>query len=905
MKSEALFPTTPPTVSDRGALCSPVALALACVLLAATFLLISPPPGRTYPGAIPWRAGSLLRQVTDWMSLGGVMASARGVEVKDLALHLAAAAGLLLTGVCTLRTRGADTGVRVSPVGLAQALLVGWGGISLVSSFWAADAAGARGQGLLYLLGLAWAIGVAATLRRRHVAAVLVGVLGAGVVGAALCVWYYYERNPHHRPGFPIGNPAALAASVVPTVLVALGLLAGRVAEWRRGGSASWWWALGGVVALVPLGWCLLLTNSRGALVGLGAGLAVMVLYCVGRRLRWALTSVLVVTGVVAGAWWLSISHLDVAMARGATIRIRLYAWRYASELWSQSSWAQLAGHGAGAYPRLAGALGVRDRALDPAAFMGESVLVEHAHNELFEVLTEVGVVGGVPYVGGFVATFFAFGALLRRTKTARERWLYAALAGGVAALLAESLTGVSLRLPGVPAIFYTLLGAAWAACRTLPEDDAGTPPSTATPGRPSVALLAGVACLAAGGAAGWLTFQNWRGVRAEQAIQTAFSERRYEAALRGALVAGQDLLDPTRRLLAAQTALECRYALAQQAATACLTQTQAAADERSWLEAIHRAHEAYTEAMELGSSAPALMRTDKVAARSAEWLAEIYRRVAPERAGVWSSAAEQAWRRQRARTPFDVDTLLGLVGYSPGVEARIGLLRDALRSLSVLPFEDESERLAQRYWGAVLSHLSQEPRFAPTLARFAGVMAPITPETDVDAIIASMAPETCRLIAAWHALQSEFPAAAEQAGRAVLLYRPLRPRFPRLEAVALSEQADYVLRGSAADAGRAVELLRQAIESLPVIQTHKYDEMAAPFRRQLAFCLLVQGQVDDALDALRKTLADEAVDSDELGQSVQRLLQAAAAAGHAVDVIARVREELCPRFSALCDGAR
>jgi len=878
-------------------------LLLAWLLLAATFFLISPPPGKTYPGAIPWRAGSLLRRVTDWMSLNGVLASVRGVEIKDFAFYLATTAGLAWLAVCAFRGRTFRGGARLGAVGSAQLLLTGWAILSLASSLWAGDAAMARGQALLYTLSVAWAVSVSATLERRHVAALLYGLLGISAAGAALCVWYYYERNPYHRPGFPIGNPLPLAAAILPAVLVAVGLLAGTVAEgWRQRRASMTWPAAAAVVALVPLVWCLWLTRTRGAaLVGLGVGLATMVLSRVGRRLRWILVAALAVALLVAGAWWLSVSHLDIAMGRGATIRIRFYAWRYATELWSQSSWTQIAGQGAGAYPRLAGALAVHDRALDPEAFSGAE-LVEHAHNELFEVLTEIGLVGGVTYVGGFVATFFAAAVLLRRTPAGRERWLLAALAGSVAALLADALTGVDLRLPGVPAIFFTLLGALWAACRDTPRVGPAHAPSPPAARNVPRTVVLGLVSLAAAIGAGWLALQNWGGARFEQKAQAAYESGRYDVGLADILAAEWRLLDPVRVLAARQTALECRYALAQKACWAHLKQTATAPGVPDRGRAVRLAEDAYTEAVELSIAAPALMRTDKTAARSAEWLVELYRRANPQQAATWASRALQAWGRQQRRTPYDVDTLLALIGYSRSTEVRIGLLRDALRLLDTLPFEEEPQRRAYRRWLEVLVRVAQEPGFEPLVARFVSAAAPIAPETDLDAIIASMAPETYRLAAAWNGLRGENRVAADQTARAVRLYRPLHARFPNLESTALAEEADYVLRESPGNVALAVGLLQQALDALPVIQVQKYADLAAPFRRQLAFCLLVMGDVDGALDVLGLTLGDEAGNPQAVEQGLQKLLQAAAAAGSPPEQIDRVSTQLCTRFPSLCD---
>jgi O-antigen ligase len=894
--SEESAATARPASPGRSGSCSRLMLILALLLLAGTFFLISPPPGKSYPGAIPWRAGSILRVVTDWMSLEGVVASVRGVEIKDFAFHLATAAGLVLMGVCAFGRRAGRASVQLGRVGSAQLLLAGWVVLSLASSLWAGDADMARTQGLLYALSLAWAVSVAATLERREVAPLLCGLLVITAAGGALCVWYFHVRNPFHRPGFPIGNPLPLGAAMVPGILISAALFVESAVRWFRAGRL-WvrWGAVAGAAALllVPLIWCFTLAESRGAQVALGVGLAVAVLFHAGRWLRWGIVGVLVAALAVAGAWWLSTSRLDVAMARGDTIRTRLYAWRYATELWDASPRAQILGQGAAAYPRLAGALAIRDRAFDPAAFPAE--LVEHAHNELFEILSEIGLVGGVTYVGGFVATFLAAGAMRRRL-AARERWVAAALSGCVAALLADALTGVDLRLPGVPAIFYTLLGTLWALCRgTPPEVRAATPTSRA----PNV--IFGLVGLAAGLGAGWLAVRNWSGVTFEEKAQAAYESGNYGAALGDIVVAERRLLDPVRVLVARQTALDCRYALAQKACRAFLTQTATAPSAVKWDQAVRLASEAYTEAGELSLTAPALLRTDKTAARAAEWLVEMYRRVDPARAVAWVRLAEQAWRRQRERTPTDVDTVLSLLGYSRSTQSRITLLRDALRALNTLPFEDESRWWAHRRWLDVLVHVAQEPGFEPLLARFVNAAGPITPETGLDAIIASLAPETFRLSAAWQALRGDYGTAVSQSVRAAELYRPLHARFPELESRALGEAAEYELGGSVDDADRAAELLVQATVALPVIQVQKYAALAAPYRRQLSFTLLTLGRTDEALDVLQQTLGEGGGAPAALEPALEKLLTAARAGGFAPELIERVRAELCPRFPDLC----
>ena len=160
---------------------------------------------------------------------------------------------------------------------------------------------------------------------------------------------------------------------------------------------------------------------------GLVVGIAGVLFLRARRRVRWCIAAGLLIV-TLAGAWYISAKEQDFTMARGATVRYRIYAWRYAAALWSQRP---ISGIGAGNYPRLAGIMSVGDRVLDPAAFMAE--MVDHAHNELFEVFAEIGLVGGVTFVAGLLATIVAASALLRTNLSPERRWLPVGFRGGCA----------------------------------------------------------------------------------------------------------------------------------------------------------------------------------------------------------------------------------------------------------------------------------------------------------------------------------------------------------------------------------------------------------------------------------------------------------------------------------------
>ena len=881
------------------ALFSRFSLVLGVVLLIATFFLLSPPRGETYPGARPWSELSILRPLTELMSLNGLAATARGTEIKDFALHLAAVFGLLvLAGRLWFRRGGSRRGLRLTePWFSAQLLLGGWVLLSALSVLWSGDPALACGQATLYALAVAWALSLAWTLERRDVPRLLAGLVAVSALAAGLCIWYYFERNPHHRPGFPLGNPGTLAAALLPAILIAIGVVVGALQQWRRTRRPPEWLpTIGAAAALLPLLGCFVLLYSRAAILGLAVGLAALVALQSGRRLRWLLASVMLTGLATVGVWTMSYSHLDAAMARSATIRFRVYAWRYAAELWNQSWLTAIAGHGAGAYPRLAGQFSIHDRMLDPAAFMSDE-LVEHAHNELFEVLTEIGLVGGVTFVGGLLATLLAGRALLHRRLRDRRRWLYAALVAALAALMTDALFAPGLRLAGVPAVFYTLVGTLWATCRLAsqprPADALADLIKTSahpTDGRALRPIVAGAVAVALAVGGGWLTVRNWAGVLREEAASVAFARGDFAQAAEGYDFAESRLLDPVRQLVnrgyamharlgAAREAYEAFYAEQTSAASAPGSQptTTAASDHAAELRhaAIERCEQTYTAAGRLSQQAPTLMHTAAVAARAAELLGDLYDTAGEVRARDWWRRAGGAWREQRKWRRYDFETLLALTQYPAPPNYHAGLLRDALRCTTARrrwgpPLTFDGLRWE---WQQALRRLAARKGFADTVREFLAVIGPVAPETDLDTLVASRAPEVYRLAAHAAALRGDFSSARLYAARAALLYEPMRPRFPMLGSIALLEQAEFVLRGSPEQAQLAVDLLREAIEQLPQIQQQKYDAMARPFREWLAIALLAAGAEDRAGTVLGTMLGDDGPVSAALAETYVRLV--------------------------------
>jgi hypothetical protein len=250
----------------------------------------------------------------------------------------------------------------------------------------------------------------------------------------------------------------------------------------------------------------------------------------------------------------------------------------------------------------------------------------------------------------------------------------------------------------------------------------------------------------------------------------------------------------------------------------------------------------AFSAALEFNRRAPLFSSTETLTARAAEVLAAIYRPTQPATADEWRKAAWSAWLRQRRTMPYDVEALLALRRYPGQVGYHVGLLRDALRMGD-----------AKGAWLVSLDELMRNSLFDEALHGFRGHVATVSPQTNLDSLILSMAPETYRLAAAAQRLRGDFAAAADEAARAVPLAQPMRTRFPKLYSVALAEQAEYLLLAEPRQAERCLPLLRDALAALPVISAQKYAEQVRPFRGLLLMCLLAADREAEAERALHE----------------------------------------------------
>lgn len=826
-------------------LISHLALGLTALVLLGTYLLISPPQQGGYEGVIAWRDGSLLKPVVDAMSLGGRFPTARGAEIKDLVLYAGAGAGLALLALrfWVAARWPSPRFVQGGAALLAQICLLAWVGVSLASSLWAISPPAARGQAAIFGLTLAWALVPAWCLLGRDVARVLWVYLFVAGLGILLCGWYFHERNPAHRPGFPIGNPAALASCTVPALLISASLLIGSIVSGVAGEGWRWRRILLGAPLLGIFGWGLQLTSSRGAIVGLAAG-ALGLAYLRGNRaVRVGLLIALLAAGG-AGAWLWSAQKTDLLGARSETLRFRVYAWRYAAMLWGQQPFG---GYGAGSYPALAGALSVQDRLLDPAAFYGE--LVEHAHNELFEVFAEIGLVGGITFVAALLATISAAAAMLRANVSSSRRWLHYGLVAGVVGALVDALFGVGFRLPGMPAVFFTLLGVLWAACRALaPRAPGARRPRLAHPrAQLALAVAAGLAAPLAGA----LAARNWLGALAEHDAGAASSRGDVEAAVQLSRVAQRELLDPVRQIAVREQEVSYAVQMARDALREYIALRDAPAAAESLAldaargKAIRTGEAAWRAAAELQARAPALARLHRFRAYAAGILTEAWARRDRQQATQWWNEAWLAWATLHQQRPADVQAVVALTRFPLGVRDGVALLRDGLRA-----------GFPRGEWLEALQSMRSAAGFDEAVAALVAAVGSRDADTFVDDLILSGAPEMLRLNAILRSAAGDDDEAAAGAARAAAMYQKMRSRYPELYAVALAEQAEYQFRARPGDP-QPREILRRAIESLPDIQADKRRVLARPFELRAARYALAAGDEEAALLALREAGAD------------------------------------------------
>jgi len=588
-----------------------VMLFLLVLVLAGNNFLTSSGRGQE-EGAVPWSADSLLQPLVEALNLRYAFPTPLGVEVKSWVFGagtatamIVAAIGWYLTCVQQRRRRAKASTDHTDPVGAtatceapgeprpsggyagkrlpanmsalagAQFMLAILVVYSFVSANWSVTWDISLGGSVVLGAQFAWAIALGRGMNPRAARIGARILLVITVLTAGLAIWYFYERNPAFRAKYPIGNPLFLAAVLLPAILLCGCGLGGRLQAWTRHHSPAslWFGLLAGLVALTVLLWCFLLTGarppadatlalrfktlllagSRAALIGLSVGLLTIPFMLLGKRTKitLAVTTALIVVAIatVMVPRWQDVSQFG----RGATVRLRLYAWSYALQMVKQRSFT---GIGQGGYSLLADGpdFAGRDALSDPLAMQGR---LAHAHNEWIETWADLGTIGLAFLLAGYLLTFLAGASTIKRLADPQDRWVLAGLLAALVALGVEEFASVGLRVPGLPAVYYTVLGLTWAMCRR--DDLQGAPEAWRPAAIMGKLVLLGVTILALLAAS--LYYRDWAGVRAQFEADRAFEQSHYRQATEAAEFAASARLEPHRKL-EARVHLAGTYAL-------------------------------------------------------------------------------------------------------------------------------------------------------------------------------------------------------------------------------------------------------------------------------------------------------------------------------------------------------
>ncbi|HOW71621.1 MAG TPA: O-antigen ligase family protein [Phycisphaerae bacterium] len=857
-----------------------VLVVVAIVTLAACCLLISAGEG-VEVGHKPWKPGSALRALTSLMVFNHQYPTRQGVEIKWLVQGVGTAIVVLVAATAWFGrsrreegpsaeaglARGLDSAALrrdIPSSDLAQVFLLLMAAWSILSYRWSPWPEVAWGEGLRQLGFVLWAIALGRTLTSRGVRYVALGLTAVLVVTAVIGIWYHIERAPAQRLKFPIGNPIFFAACLLPGIMMAVGGLVGaglRLAGITRSGASSsgpsgsdsaatrliWGLAVSGVV-LIILSWAFYWADSRGPQMGLAVGL--MIAGCclaTGRKRRILLVVMLVVLAILAAVW---------LSRRTDTAVFRLYCWSYALSLFMERP---LIGHGQGSYVLLAQAFSRNEAELNPSLFPAE--MLGHAHNEWLEILADLGLVGLILTALALAATCWAGMVALQRAKTGCERWTIFALLGSFVGIVACEATDVGLRMPGLPLIYWTVVGLLWAASRGV-ED-------TTLPAR-RFGGLARVAGLGAGvvvcGATLAISARDWQGALADYAVTKHSSKMEWDPALKEAEIAASGRLSVEAKLSAANlanmTATQAAGYRWQQLQRMLVRQERPDRLPVGVLDLIREdvaAFGAYREKA-LANGEMLLTRMPgypNAAGRMAdvEMIQEQIEHL-QEKLGLIEKAQSYLPRiRALLLAEFQrdrLDPVHGLRAFRAcddrSLTDRVDFLRLPLRSGPFWPasFEMGSPLGLDLIDGfnAAIESLMDDESLSLLLDRYVQAARTALQDSDPKACLETYIPESVRLAARTQMLNREFARAADLAGLAAALSQRIEPRFPTAVSLALIDQAEYLLLAFPNEPAKALESCQASIKRWP--KTGGPDHTRA-VNRNLAFYLLACGNEEQA----------------------------------------------------------
>lgn len=316
-----------------------------------------------------------------------------------------------------------------------------------------------------FYVGLFLTVGMVVRSRRRLL--VLAGVVVAvGVAEACYGLVGYFQTDGRVTSGSFV-NRNHYAAFLVVAFAIGLGFLypkshgravasRGARQRLRRVFELIIGWQALVLLALVVLAAALLLSQSRGALGSLLAGVVLMT--AAGTALRTDALSTTRMLGAAllaaaAGTFWFGTGGLGERLAvLGDEGQERLRLWAFTLELIREYPWV-----GVGADNYAWAIPGYRD-------FLDRAVAVTHAHNDYLELLAEQGLVGAT-LAGAPVVLIIA--GMLDGYRRRYDRFLLGILFGTLTAsiaFLAHAAVEFNFQVPANAAVFFVVLGMGMAA---------------------------------------------------------------------------------------------------------------------------------------------------------------------------------------------------------------------------------------------------------------------------------------------------------------------------------------------------------------------------------------------------------------------------------------------------------
>jgi len=320
---------------------------------------------------------------------------------------------------------------------------------------------------------LLWGIAVSGSI------AALYGI--AQRFGYDFITWQEAVETPVERGVSFFGHANFAAHFLVAALPLTAGLFITRRSVWSR--------VVVGILGLLMFGH-FAITGTRGAALGLSAGIISVVVVLLGTRERdeskaedgsrtvragwWktavAATLVVIAASAVTAAW--RVKESDVLTVKEGQIVFRLWTWRTGIRLFTQHP---IFGIGAGNYEVVSPAYW---NEFEIKRFVGDTKMSYRVHNEYIETAAEQGVIGLAALSGLIMMALYEAGRIAR-SDTRREALPHGlGLIAAVIGVAVDCLVNFDLQTPASALLFWVVLGMITHGVNQLPAESAKPSPT-------------------------------------------------------------------------------------------------------------------------------------------------------------------------------------------------------------------------------------------------------------------------------------------------------------------------------------------------------------------------------------------------------------------------------------------